>query len=155
MLSLTLCKNTSPENAVTKNIVPAFSGIEIVIKDRQDVNRLAIPLKFDGDDLIGINYAVITGMFDGIDRSYFINNISVTPNGLFELSLKLDVLETYKDAIKEMQATCIETSNYDSFNSSNKYDYLLSKTIERKSIPFDDGVTDVLTVTLGDVRSNA
>lgn len=155
MVSLTLCKNNSPENAVTKNIVAAFSDIEIVIKDKQDVNRLIVPLKFDETDLIGINYAVITGMFDGIDRSYFINNISVTPNGIFELSLKLDVLETYKDAIKEMKATCIETSDYDSFNSTNKYDFLLSKTIEKKTIPFDSGVTDVLTVTLGDVRSNA
>lgn len=155
MVSLTLCKNNSPENAVTKNIVAAFSDIEIVIKDKQDVNRLIVPLKFDETDLIGINYAVITGMFDGIDRSYFINNISVTPNGIFELSLKLDVLETYKDAIKEMQATCVETSDYDSFNSTNKYDFLLSKTIEKKTIPFDSGVTDVLTVTLGDVRSNA
>lgn len=155
MLSLTLCKNTSPDNAVTKNIVAALSGIEIVIKDKQNWNNLVIPLKVSEDDLTGINYAVITGMFDGIDRSYFVNNISVTPNGVFELSLKLDVLETYKNLILEMDVTCIETSTYNPLNSTNKYDYLLSKTIEKKSIPFDSGVTDVLTVTLGDVRSNA
>lgn len=86
---------------------------------------------------------------ESLGRYYFIKEIRNLKNELFELSLKCDVLVTYKQDIEETQAIITESSN--EFNIHN-VGYVAEKDIETTSInlenPFNDN-SDVLITIVG------
>lgn len=58
-------------------------------------------------DLLNYNYCYIPAL----ERYYFVDKIEITRMGLFTVYLKIDVLETYKDAIKKLKVVVSSSSN--------------------------------------------
>lgn len=67
---------------------------------------------------------------------YFITDITHSVSGLITLSLKLDTLETYKSAILNAYAECLESETVNpDFENAN---YPVQKTTTIRQLQFDD-----------------
>lgn len=91
------------------------------------------------------NYCYI----ESLGRYYFIEDVKNLKNDLFELSLKCDVLMTYKNDIEQSKAIITESTN--EINANNT-DYVAEKNIDVNEIDLDNPFTetsDVLITIVG------
>lgn len=63
-------------------------------------------------NLLNFNYCYIPD----INRYYFIDKIEITRSNLYTISLHIDVLETYKTAIKKLNVIVSQSSNNPYYN---------------------------------------
>ena len=92
-MQIKLYKNLSEENAIGKTLTEE-SVRTGTLKDGCSVLSPSVVLT--GENLSGFNYAYIPQF----SRYYFIKEITSVKSGLWEISMRVDVLETYKDSIK-------------------------------------------------------
>lgn len=140
-MNCTLYHNQSQENKLNK--VLADKGTRtILFLNGVDFLRPIITVKTLPAD---INYCYI----ESLGRYYFIEDVRNLKNELFELSLKCDVLMTYKNDIEETQVIITESSNEVNIHNVG---YVAEKDIETTSInmenPFNDD-SDVLITIVG------
>lgn len=93
MVKITLYTTTSQSNSINKTLTNA-TDFEVRLKDQTERDNLVVKLKSDVT-LNDFNYAYIPEF----KRYYFINSIEFYPNGIYILTLQIDVLETYKNDI--------------------------------------------------------
>lgn len=94
---------------------------------------------------VGVNYCYL----ERLERYYFIESVKNLKNELFELSLKCDVLMTYKNDIEKSKAIIIESTN--EINPNNT-DYIAEKNINVNEIVLENPFTensDVLITIVG------
>ncbi len=96
-MTISLYNNASAPNYIDKDIslVQTLTG---VLRNPASVTDPVITIERDSP--VGFNYAYIPEY----SRYYFVSGISMTGDKLLALSLHVDVLMTYKDAIREMRA---------------------------------------------------
>lgn len=96
-MTVNLYNNASAPNYVDKNIsiVQSLTG---VLRNPASVTDPVITIERDSS--VGFNYAYIPDYA----RYYFVTGISMIGDKLLALSLHVDVLMTYKDAIRNMNA---------------------------------------------------
>lgn len=106
-MTVNLYNNASAPNYIDKNIslVQSLTG---VLRNPASVTDPVITIERDSP--IGFNYAYIPEY----RRYYFVTGISMIGDKLLALSLHVDVLMTYKDAIRDMNAIIKRQEN--SFN---------------------------------------
>lgn len=93
MLTLTLYKNLSPVNKIGKELSDS-QNIFFVFKDDSSILNPVLKIKSSLD--IGLyNYLYIPEL----QRYYFINDIRILNDNLWEIYAHVDVLETYKNSI--------------------------------------------------------
>lgn len=117
---------------------------QIQFKDIADVINPTVKIKYQGK--LKVNYAYIPDF----DKYYFITDSEIYPTNIHTLSLKVDVLETYKEDILESKATVSRS------NRSNEYfdggDYRAEERKEHtiyqsdKELEFED---NTILVTIG------
>lgn len=96
-------KNSSPVNKVDKDltIVTQATG---ALKDRTSILQPVITIETTYNSgaalLVQSNYAYI----EAFGRYYFITDVSAGINGLYEISMDVDVLMTYSTQIKNQEA---------------------------------------------------
>lgn len=146
-MDITLYKNHSSDNVIDKNLSEISVLRDCKIKSSENIININVILKTD-ITIMDCNYLFISEL----NKYYFIRNVQVNPTGIYNLSCEIDVLYTYRDLIKKLNAVCIETSIFDDYLQSNTYDVLSTLTSKSVTIPFDKSVNDVLTVTMGDIR---
>lgn len=66
------------------------------------------------------------------NRYYYIEQVSVIRRNMYKLSLRVDVLMTYKDAIKEVTATVETCENYNHYDTGNNYNVEARETVTTK-----------------------
>ena len=83
-------------------------GVELdgELRDGADVVNPAILVKRKVDDICGYNYAYIPKF----KRWYFINNVQSYRNNLSVISMTVDVLMTYREAIMNSTALIVRSS---------------------------------------------
>lgn len=96
-MTIMLYQNASPPNYVNKDI-QYIEIIEGVLRTPASMTDPAISIVRDSPT--GFNYAHIAEY----GRYYFVTGISTITDKLLSVSLHVDVLMTYKDAIADMQA---------------------------------------------------
>lgn len=99
-MNITLYENMSDTNVVDKDITQIGAVITGTLRD--DCSVINPVIMFEGltsEQLTKCNYAYI----EEFGRYYFINNITFK-NQLYELSMHVDVLMTYKDGIRNNSA---------------------------------------------------
>lgn len=137
----TLYYNQSQENKLNK-VLTSKGTRTILFLNGVDFLRPIITVKTLPADT---NYCYI----ESLGRYYFIEDIRNLKNELFELSLKCDVLETYRQDIVETQAIITESSNEVNVHNVG---YVAEKDMETTSInlenPFNDD-SDVLITIVG------
>ena len=92
-MQIKLYKNLSEVNTIGKTLTEE-SVRTGTLKDGGSVLSPSVVLT--GENLSGFNYAYIPQF----SRYYFIKEITSVKSGLWEISMRVDVLETYKDSIK-------------------------------------------------------
>ncbi len=146
-MDIKLYKNHSSDNVLEKQITEISVLSDCKIKTTENIININVILKTD-ISILECNYIFLSEL----NKYYFVRNVQVTPNNIYNLSCELDVLYTYREIIKKLNAVCIETSTFDDYLQSNTYDILSTLTNKSVIVPFDKSVNDVLTVTMGDIR---
>lgn len=114
-MQITLYKTPSTSNTIGKTLESETPIANVLLKDKTDIKNPVLKLKSD-DSIFGFNYCYIPNF----KRFYFINNIRVFPNSIYELDLSVDVLETFKaDILKSKGFVNRQTE----FNSYYNRDY--------------------------------
>lgn len=96
-MQIKLYKNLSEVNTIGKTLT-GESDRSGTLKEGCSVLSPSVVLT--GENLSGFNYAYIPQF----SRYYFIKEITSVKSGLWEISMRVDVLESYKDSIKENTA---------------------------------------------------
>ena len=130
-------KNLSDKNHVDKDITQIGSDMPGTLRDNCSIINPVIQIEaFTGFDLTLCNYCYIPEF----GRYYYINNITLT-NKLYELSMHVDVLMSYKEEIRSNNAIVSR--------QENKYNlYLQDGVFKTKAFPnmqiiqFPYGFTD-------------
>lgn len=140
-MNCTLYFNQSQENKLNKVLTDKGTRT-ILFLNSVDFLRPIITVKTLPADT---NYCFI----ESLGRYYFIEDVRNLKNELFELSLKCDVLMTYKNDIEKSKAIITESTN--EINANNT-DYIAEKNIVVNEIdlknPFTES-SDVLITIVG------
>ena len=131
-LEVVLYQNTAEKVRVDKtNYLKTIAKIQGTLRDVTSLTHLVLTIEYP---LPNFNYAYIA-MFN---RYYFVSGIKAVKYGLWEVSMSVDVLMTYKEALKNCYAMI----------NRNEYDF--NQFIIDNQIPFQQGQE----VTIYDIIDN-
>lgn len=111
-MNIQLC-NTSSENNVIGKTISTIKSVEAVIKGDISYETPTFILQYTGN-ISTANYVRIPEL----NRYYFITDIVNLTGGRFEVSCKVDVLESFKTQIKRLSCVIDKQEND---RLSNKY----------------------------------
>lgn len=101
--------NLSDPDTLEKNISQVLE-LEGTLRSECDIERPVISIENDG--IINANYCYIPAF----NRYYYIEDQTIVRNGLMRISLKVDVLYTYKEQLKLLNVIIdTSTSNFDNY----------------------------------------
>ena len=107
-MTIKFYENLSDKNHVDKVITQIGTDITGTLRDDCSIINPVLQLEnFAGLDLTRVNYAYIVEF----GRYYYINNITLK-NKLYEISMHVDVLMSYKDSIRTNTAVVSRQENY-------------------------------------------
>lgn len=132
--TLKLYKNNSENNVIDKDIVN-----ETVINgySRSVVDMLNPVIELAGIELNEFNYCYV----QELQRYYYIENITISPNGVYKLSLQVDVLKTYKDDILASSGLITKNQLYNPYTGEMDVEarYTLTKHEFSNGFDFTNG----------------
>ena len=106
--TISLQKNLSAPNVLMKNIVDVAYATGSLKESTSIIDPvIIIDSELSSDIISNINYAYI----EEFGRWYYITNITSVINGLWEISMHVDVLYTYKDQIREQSGIVARQEN--------------------------------------------
>ncbi len=131
--------NTESSVNTINKVIDFVTDIDVKFKDEVNIYNPTIVLKYD--DLINFNYINI----DKFKRYYFIETVEVFPNKIYHLTLKCDVLMSFKDDILNSYGIITRQTNY-----NNYYDFDYSSEVRKESNIYNSNVIldDVKTTIL-------
>lgn len=138
-----LLYNTSSANNVINKVLTNEMEYDIKFKDNTNINRPIVRL--NSETYISYNYAYI----EKFGRYYFIERIELYPNRIYELTLRCDVLETFKDELLQCEGFVSQQENINPYYDSGY------KSEERKEIDIYKsdvsltGDTSIILSTIG------
>lgn len=154
MFTLKLYKIKDGENVLNKDLTSSnveSLELQIVLKADTDVITPTILLTQSGDtDYSSYNYASI----DVLKRLYFITQVERVNNRMVKLSLKCDVITTYKDDILASNARFLRGIK-DGDYVSGDLDVSVKREITThvSNVTLVEGETDMVLSTLGGVAN--
>ena len=99
LLLFTLFKNTAENNRVDKTqYLTEVGTIEGVFRDEASVVNFAITIEYP--KFIDFNYVYVPVF----NRYYYVTDVTVVRTGLYEISLSIDVLMSYKNGLLNLEA---------------------------------------------------
>lgn len=105
--NIVIQNNKSEQNKLDKTLV-TITTLSGELKQETSIIDPVFVVEGNLSDFRNSNYCTISTF----NRSYFINNIKSVRNNLIELSCHVDVLSTYKTAIRNNMAICKRQENY-------------------------------------------
>ena len=144
-MQIKLYKNLSEVNTIGKTLTEE-SVRTGTLKDGCSVLSPSVVLT--GENLSGFNYAYIPQF----SRYYFIKEITSVKSGLWELSMRVDVLETYQTQIKAQKAVVErQEQNYNLYLNDPEWKVYTNKQVLTRDFPsgFLDSGNYFLTVVGG------
>ena len=144
-MQIKLYKNLSEVNTIGKTLTEE-SARTGTLKDGGSVLSPSVVLT--GENLSGFNYAYIPQF----SRYYFIKEITSVKSGLWEISMRVDVLESYKEQIKAQKAVVERQENeYNLYLNDPEWKVYTNKQVLTREFPsgFLDSGNYFLTVVGG------
>ena len=116
LMELTLYATKSAPNAIDKDFDPETPAMTVkgTLRER---TSLVDPVLWVKADARGYNYARI----EEFGRWYFIDAVQSVSNGLWEIRLHVDVLKTYAEQIRTLQATRTRGATVDPLSDAANY----------------------------------
>ena len=140
-VTLIFYNNTSENNRVTKKLTSVISMSNCTIKEENEI--ITPKILVNNTALISANYIYIAEL----SRYYFITDVKIIRNGLYEYTLKCDVLMTYKTGILNQTAIIKRQENkYNLYLDDEKYKCLNIQDVDIKK--FNIGFSDILSYVL-------
>ena len=137
--------NTNDSTNTINKTLDFISDIDIKFKEEVNIFNPVVMLKYG--DLINFNYVYI----DKFKRYYFIEDIEVFPNKIYKLSLKCDVLMSFRDDILNSYGNITSQTNYnDYYNFDYSSEVRKETNIYNSNVVFEDAKTTILC-TIGGV----
>lgn len=135
--------NTNDSNIVIDKTLTNKIDYTIKLKDNTSIINPTIILKTE--TLITSNYAYIPNF----DRYYYIENIEVFPNDIYSITLKCDVLMSFKDDIKNSSAYVSQQTTTNKYYD-NGYQSEVKKEVDifKSDYVLEKG-TNTILVTIG------
>ena len=145
-ITMSLYQVTDDVNVMGKTIPTATSTHTITLKDGCSIDKPVVSFSAHASALAPLNYAYI----DTFQRYYWITDRKSLINGVMELTLESDPLESFKDTIKLCSAT-ITRNQYQKqgYLSDSGYNALAYEGVQYKTFP--NAMTDAsyILVTVG------
>ena len=140
-----LYKSSSDPRVVSKSISDEISYNSATARDAFDVMGGSVVIA-TATDLSHYNYAYIVD----VGRYYYINDITILRDDVWQLSLSVDVLMTYADDIRALHGTVDRQTNVkNGYISDPEYQALTYSAIVTKAFP--NAMTDdhIILMTVG------
>lgn len=136
--------NENSVNTINKNVV-FIKDIDIKFKNEVNIYNPRIILRYD--DLIDFNYIYI----DKFKRYYLVEDVQVFPNKIYHITLKCDVLMSFKDDILNSYGNITSQTNYNDY-----YNFNYSSEVRKESNIYNsdvilDEVKSTILCTIGGV----
>lgn len=113
---ITLYKTSDSNNTINKTLIEPVE-YNIVFKEVANITNPTIKLKADVE-IIGFNYCYI----HDFKRYYFISDITIAQNNIYVLSLRCDVLESFKDEILSCQGVIVKSTTGNQYLNGGDYE---------------------------------
>ena len=134
----------SSVNTINKNI-DFIKDIDIKFKNEVNIYNPRIVLRYD--DLIDFNYIYI----DKFKRYYLVEDVQVFPNKIYHITLKCDVLMSFKNDILNSKGNITSQTNYNDYYNFNYSSEVRKETnIYNSDVILDDAKSTILC-TIGGV----
>ena len=131
-MEIQLCVNHSEKNRLTKVLTDVASYLG-TLKDETSVINPVVLMEIDNPS--GYNYAYIPDF----NRYYFIDDFISVRTGLWQISMSVDVLQSFKDEILDVKAILSDSEE----NGAENY---LSGEVWRSKVK---EITDIVTFPSG------
>lgn len=137
--------NTTSGNNVINKVLTNETAYDIKFKDSTDVKTPLVILR--SDDIINFNYAYI----EKFNRYYFVERIELYPNSIYNIYLRCDVLETYKNDILKCEGNISQqkqnVNNY--FDSNYKTEVRKEVDIYNSNVTLSGNKNNIILATIG------
>ena len=135
-MEIKLYKTSSPRKKLVKEL---SEGITLAGTLRAQSSVMAPAFTVQDVSAIGYNYCYIPDF----GRYYYINGINALRANLFELSLGIDVLMTYAEAIRNNTAIVDKVQNFGAaFNYINDGSWINTNRMKQEIVNFSNGFND-------------
>ena len=132
-MEIKLYKTSSPRKKLVKEL---SDGITLTGTLRGQSSVMSPSLQIQDIAVIGYNYCYIPD----VGRYYYINGINALRANLFELSLGIDVLMTYAEAIRKNAAIVDKVQNFGAaYNYINDGSFVNSNRMKQDIVNFPHG----------------
>lgn len=136
--------NTNSETNRINKVLTDETEFDVRLKDKSSVVNPVLVLK--SETYINFNYAYIPKF----QRYYFVDDISVFPNKMYLLTLRCDVLTSFKDDILKSYARIVEQTNSNAYYDSNlKSEVRKEVDTYMSDVSFDLTADSMVLVTIG------
>lgn len=139
--TLKLYKNSSENNDVSKTLTDEH---KVTGYSRVVVDMLNPVIELAGIEVNRYNYCYV----QELNRYYYIENINISPNGVYRLSMRIDVLMTYRDDIMTSHGLITKNREYNPYTGDVDVEsrYTLEKHEFENGFDFTNG--DFVLVTM-------
>ena len=145
-ITMSLYQVTDDVNVMGKTIPAATSTHTITLKDGCSIDKPVITFSAQASAIAPLNYAYI----DTFQRYYWITDRKSLVNGVMELTLESDPIESVKDTIKLCQATVTRNANqYNRYLKDSGYNAVAYEAIQYKRFPNALNDASCILVTVG------
>lgn len=138
--------DTKSSNNVINKVLENEIEFDMKFKDKTDIVNPVVILH--SATLILSNYAYIPDFH----RYYFVDKIELFPNSIYNITLRCDVLESFKDEILTSSGFINQQTNVNKYYNSN-YQSEVRKEVDlyKSNVTIDTDVKETILVTIGGV----
>ena len=138
--------NTSDSNNTINKTLANETEFNIKLKGDTSITQPVVVLH--SNNIILFNYAYIPEF----NRYYFVDKIELFPNGIYNITLKVDVLESFKNDIKNSYGMISKQTNINNYYNDG-YESEIKKEVDlyRSNITFNLDTKEKVLVTIGGV----
>lgn len=145
-ITMSLYQVTDDINVMGKTIPAATSSHTITLKDGCSIDKPVVAFSAQASALAPLNYAYI----DTFQRYYYITDRKSLVNGVMELTLESDPLESFKTQIKTVPATITRNAyKYNGYLKDSGYNAVAYEGIQYKRFPNALNDASCIMVTVG------
>lgn len=144
-INISLYQITDAENVVPKALGTAVSTHTVTLKDGCSIDRPTVSFSGGAAIMATVNYAYI----DAFGRYYWIRDRNMTVNGVCEITLESDPLQSFYTELSNTTATITRSANdANGYLNDSKYNAVAYKGIQYKHFPnaMDDASCILVTV---------
>lgn len=138
--------NTSDSNNTINKTLANETEFNIKLKGDTSITQPVVVLH--SNNIILFNYAYIPEF----NRYYFVDKIELFPNGIYNITLKVDVLESFKNDIKNSYGMISKQTNINNYYNDG-YESEIKKEVDlyHSNITFNLDTKEKVLVTIGGV----